>query len=208
MTIPSHSAQLPGVARAPAVAQAGAGSERWLRVTAVFAQELHYVCTSLRRLGVYAADCDDLAQEVFVLVLGHWHDYDPSRPIRPWLFAFVSRCASDWRRLARHRVQVLDDRELPAAPSWDADEMLAHAQDHALVESALEQVEIGRREVFILHDLQECPMRQIAKSLSIPLFTAYSRLRMAREEFAGAVRRMRAAPARAHARSPHANSTA
>jgi RNA polymerase sigma-70 factor (ECF subfamily) len=53
-------------------------------------------------------------------------------------------------------------------------------------------VAIERRGVFILHELEECPMKEVASLLGIPLFTAYSKLRVAREEFAAAVRRLQA----------------
>src|SRR5215472_17365750 len=82
----------------------------------VFAGEFDYVWTSLRRLGVHDRDLEDVAQEVFVHVHRRLDDYDPGRPLRPWLFAFAFRCASDWRRLARHRVEVLGEQG-EAAPT-------------------------------------------------------------------------------------------
>jgi DNA-directed RNA polymerase specialized sigma24 family protein len=41
-----------------------------------------------------------------------------------------------------------------------------------------------------MHVIDEIPMRDIARDLSIPLFTAYSRLRKARREFEKAVVRL------------------
>ena len=40
-----------------------------------------------------------------------------------------------------------------------------------------------------MHELEEVPMGQVATALSIPLFTAYSRLRKARTELEAAIRR-------------------
>ena len=62
---------------------------------------------------------------------------------------------------------------------------------------ALEHVDLERRGVFILFELDETPMKDIAEALGIPLFTAYSRLRAARAEFTTAVRRI--ASQRGHA---------
>jgi RNA polymerase sigma-70 factor, ECF subfamily len=162
------------------------------RFRAVFEREFDYVWASLQRLGVAPRDLEDVAQEVFVHVHRRLDDYDPTRPIRPWLFAFAFRCASDWRRLARHRVEVMAGGAEFEAPTPAADEILARGQERALVSRALEHVEVGRRAVLILHDLEECPMTEIAEALGIPLFTSYSRLRVAREEFTVAVRRLRA----------------
>jgi RNA polymerase sigma-70 factor (ECF subfamily) len=45
----------------------------------------------------------------------------------------------------------------------------------------------------LLHDLQECPMAEVAERLEIPVNTAYSRLRVAREELLKAAGRLRRA---------------
>ena len=43
---------------------------------------------------------------------------------------------------------------------------------------------IEQRAVFVLYEVDEIPMKEIAESLGIPANTAYSRLRLAREVFA------------------------
>jgi RNA polymerase sigma-70 factor (ECF subfamily) len=157
---------------------------------AMFDAEFDYVWTSLRRLGVQARDLEDVTHEVFIEVYARLDRYDRARPIRPWLFAFAFRFASDYRRLARHRVEVMDHPAEPVAPALGADEALVERQAHALIAQALEAIDIDRRGVFILHELDECPMAEIASSLGIPLNTAYSRLRVARDEFTAASRRL------------------
>jgi RNA polymerase sigma-70 factor (ECF subfamily) len=164
--------------------------DRHALLRVIFHRDFDYVWESLRRLGVHASDREDLAQEVFVRVYRRLDRYDPSRPIRPWLFAFVVRCASDWRRLAWRRVESLEQHPQPIGSAPRADDALSRMQDRTLVERALEHIALGRRPVFILHELEECPMKEVAELLGIPLFTAYSRLRVAREEFASAVRRL------------------
>jgi RNA polymerase sigma-70 factor (ECF subfamily) len=52
-------------------------------------------------------------------------------------------------------------------------------------------VDVDRRAVLILHDLDEVHVPEIAQALGIPLNTAYSRLRLARAEFAAAAKRIR-----------------
>jgi RNA polymerase sigma-70 factor (ECF subfamily) len=42
-----------------------------------------------------------------------------------------------------------------------------------------------------LHEIDGCAMPEIALALALPLNTAYSRLRLAREQFHAAVRRER-----------------
>lgn len=168
------------------------------RFEAIFEAELAYVWTSLRRLGVQARDLEDVAHEVFLKAYESFAQYDATRPIRPWLFAFAFRFASDYRRLARHRTDLYGDDE-PAVTTGqhgagiDAEQALAQRQREHLVARALEAVDIDRRAVFILHELDEQPMPAVAEILGIPLNTGYSRLRAAREEFTTALRRLRRA---------------
>src|SRR6185437_13908682 len=72
------------------------------RFRTLFEAELDYVFATLRRLGVAPRDLEDVTHEVFLRVHARWDEYDPARPVRPWIFAFAFRLASDYRRLARH----------------------------------------------------------------------------------------------------------
>jgi RNA polymerase sigma-70 factor (ECF subfamily) len=159
----------------------------------LFEREFSYVWLSLRRLGVHDRDLEDVAQEVFVRVYRRLDAYEPSLPLRPWLFAFAVRCASDWKRLARNRLEVLGTPTADAE-SRDprADDQLACEQDLELLLRAIEHMDIDRRAVVILYELDQVPMKEVAASLGIPLPTAYSRLRVAREELTCALGRFHA----------------
>ncbi len=50
------------------------------------------------------------------------------------------------------------------------------------LDRALETIEVGRRAVLVLHEIEEMTAPEIAKAMSLPLNTVYSRLRVAREE--------------------------
>lgn len=157
---------------------------------AVFEAELDFVLATLRQLGVAPRDLEDLGHEVFLRVYKHWHEYQPSRPLRPWLFVFAFRQASDYRRLARHRREVLGEPDQTGSAMPGADELLVDRDQRALVEAALREVDLDRRAVLLLHDMQETPMAEVAAMLDIPVATAYSRLRVGREELVKAARRL------------------
>jgi RNA polymerase sigma-70 factor (ECF subfamily) len=153
-----------------------------------FQSEFNYLCRTLRRLGVRSSDLEDVVHEVFLVLHRRWRDYDPSFPLRPWLFGIAFRVAAAHRKrvareVLRARLEVEDVRPHP--------EQAAVAEEaRATVLAALEQVPLPRRAVLVMHDLDNLAMRDIATALSIPLFTAYSRLRKARKEFEAAVRRL------------------
>ncbi len=162
------------------------------RFRELFRREAGYVLASLRRLGVHPSDAEDVTQEVMLRVFRLLGEYDPSRPLRPWIFGIAHRVASEWRRHRRRHPEdptAFEDKDLVSSQG-DAESALATRQAKAMVERALLAVEVDRRAVFILHDLDGCPVPDIARTLEIPPNTAYSRLRLAREEFRAEVARL------------------
>ena len=158
-------------------------------VLEAYQREITYVFHALRWLGARPQEVEDLAQEVFIALRRAWPHYDASRPIRPYLFGVAFRVVSMQRRKRRHEgaFPKLEIRDGGPSP----DEVLQVKQARAMVLRALEKVPLPRRVVLVMHELEEVPMTQVAAALSIPLFTAYSRLRKARTELQAAVRRIR-----------------
>jgi RNA polymerase sigma-70 factor (ECF subfamily) len=191
MTDRAAAAQYNDVARAQATAEAAEtpASEAFDRM---YREEFPYVWRSLRRLGGRPADLEDLAHDVFVVVHKRLADYDESRPLRAWLFGIAFRVASDYRRRARFRAEVATGDVEATSQAPRADDQLAAEQDRALVIEALAALDLDRRAVFVLHDIDGVAAPAIADALAIPVNTVYSRLRIARERFAAAVRRLRA----------------
>jgi RNA polymerase sigma-70 factor (ECF subfamily) len=151
-----------------------------------------YVWNTLRRLGIPESDLEDLTHDVFVQVSGRLGDYDPKRPPRPWLFGFAFRVASQYRRRAHRRHETPGDPDMARHPGPSPHERLAADDDRKLVLAALEAIDLQRRAVFILYEIDRVPMEEIAGAIGVPVNTAYSRLRIARAEFRAAVERLRA----------------
>ena len=138
----------------------------------VFSAEFAYVWATLRRLGVKDRDLEDVAQEVFLQIYNNLHVYDARRPIRPWLFAFAFRAASDYRRLARHRVEVIGQEADVSAPGPLAEEALSTIDEAKLVSDALESIDLDRRAILLAYEVDELPMKEVATALGIALNTA------------------------------------
>lgn len=162
------------------------------RFQQVFEAEFDYVARSLRRLGVRPSDVEDMTQEVFSAVHTHFDKYDPSRAIRPWLFAFAARVASNYRRLKRHQHEMLGVPIEPASANPDAETDALKKQDRELVLAALDALDFDRRQLVIMHDVDGMTVPEIAEALKIPVNTAYSRLRVARQQFVSNARRIQA----------------
>jgi len=158
----------------------------------IYEAELSYVWHTLRRLGVRDEDLEDLTHDLFVAVYRRLDDYDRTRAIRPWLFGFAYRLAADYRRLARHRREVPLGELEPVDAGPTMDQQLARAHQRKLLQLALDCLDLNRRAVFVMHDVDGCSMPDVAEVLGIQLATGYSRLRSARQLVTAAVHRLRA----------------
>jgi RNA polymerase sigma-70 factor (ECF subfamily) len=158
----------------------------------VFVRDAPFVWTSLRRLGVASADADDAVHDVFVAVYRQRSTYDPSRSLRAWLFGFAHRVAANQRRTVRRRRES-PEIDTDVASSLPLQDEIVQARDKQRdLLALLQAIPLERRAVLIAHDIDEEPMADVASALGIPTNTAYSRLRIAREELLAAGRRLRA----------------
>lgn len=146
----------------------------------MFDAEFDYVCQALRRFGVSERDIDDAAQELFILVLKRFAEYDSSKPARPWLVSFAFHVASNYRRLARHRHEVMAPDESEPFLAGSLDPSPRHEARSVLLR-ALDGLPFVKRDVFVMHDIEGLEAQEIARILGIPTNTVYSRLRHARE---------------------------
>jgi RNA polymerase sigma-70 factor (ECF subfamily) len=152
--------------------------------------ELTFVYNALRRLGIRDADLPDATQEVFATVAGVLGDYDPARPLRPWLFGIAYRVGLRYLQVAHRRREI--PSEIPEAPdsSPGAEAAIEHNEARELARRALEKLEPGRRAVLVLSHFEGLSVPDIASTLQIPVNTAYSRLHRARQEFSEAARKL------------------
>jgi RNA polymerase sigma-70 factor (ECF subfamily) len=164
----------------------GAGAEDRARAfRELYEGHVQFVWRNLRRLGVLDAELDDGTQEVFVVAHRHFDGFeDRGHGARAWLFQIVLRVASDARRRRRRHPEVPDGGTAMAQASIEAPQAEALARREALsrLDSALASIELPRRAVLVLHEIEEMTAPEIARILGVPLNTVYSRLRVARAE--------------------------
>jgi RNA polymerase sigma-70 factor, ECF subfamily len=153
-----------------------------------FQGELDYIYRTLRRLGASPSETDDLAQEIFLALRKCWTDYNPERPLRPYLFGIAFRISAAHRRKRYHEVPF-EIAEV-GDPALGPEDALQTKQARALVLAALEHIPLPRRAVLVMHDVDGVPVGDIGSVLGIPRFTVYSRLRKARRELETALRRL------------------
>jgi RNA polymerase sigma-70 factor (ECF subfamily) len=161
-----------------------------LEFRALYEAHLSFVWRSLRRLGV--EDADDRAQEVFTIVYRRLPEFeDRGVGVRAWLFQIVLRVASDARRHRRRHPEDADDGAVLDRASIEPDQpaQLARKERLALLDRALARLDLDKRAVVVLHEIEEMSAPEIANALGIPLNTVYSRLRAARAALEAALER-------------------
>lgn len=156
----------------------------------LFESEFRFVVRTLRYLGVRGNEVRDVAHDVFLHVFRHLGDYDPARPVRPWLFGFAYRIARDFRQLARHRHESGFGIAESIDPAPMADDVLIHSESVDLAMAALDALDDEERTLFVAHYLDELPVPEVATILGMPSNTAYTRLRRARMSFEVSARRL------------------
>jgi RNA polymerase sigma-70 factor (ECF subfamily) len=157
--------------------------------------EAHYdaLWRTLRYLGVPDAGVDDAAQQALCVLARRLGDITPGAEMA-FLFATAIRVASDVRRAARrNRSEPVQNIDTFLATAPGPDELIDQRRAREVLEQVLEAIPIDLRVVFVLFEIEELGLAEVAALLEIPVGTVSSRLRRARESFQAIVRRREAA---------------
>jgi RNA polymerase sigma-70 factor (ECF subfamily) len=151
-----------------------------------------FVWTSARRLGVPVDAVDDVVQEIFVVVNARVSTIEQPASLRSWIYGVVRRTVSTYHRGRRARGasewhEPFEDSAGPMQPS--PLDLAVLSDEIRLLWRLLGELGPLKREVFVLAELEEMTMPEIAEAIGVPVNTAYSRLRVAREEFNDALAR-------------------
>jgi RNA polymerase sigma-70 factor (ECF subfamily) len=157
-------------------------SDRNRRLSAAVGLHFDAVWRMVRRLGVPEADADDAAQQVFLALDKRLADVPVERE-RAFLMSVAVRIAANARRhLRRSREDAgLDDEG--ATDDASPERALEQRQLLSELDQALSGLAEEQRNIFVLYEIEGFSLPEIADSLDIPLGTATSRLRRARELF-------------------------
>lgn len=138
---------------------------------------------ALRRLGVGAADADDLTQEVFVTLHRRGIAFADERVARSWLYGVARRLASNYRRARMRRAE----RERYAPPPLPLLAPDAHVEQHEVARVIREfegRLSSTARDVFRLSEVDGMSGPDVARALGLPLNTTYSHIRRIRRRLA------------------------
>jgi RNA polymerase sigma-70 factor, ECF subfamily len=162
------------------------------RLAALLERNFRMVWRALRRLGVTPHAVDDAAQDVFI-VASRKLEHIGVREERRFLYAVALRVAANARRARAARPETAASEELDrtesSAPSAEA--LLDRKRARLLLDETLEAMPDDLRTAFVLFELEGCTAPEVADLLGIPVGTAASRLRRARDAFQTRVAELR-----------------
>lgn len=161
----------------------------------VFVNHLGYVWRLARAFGVPAEDADDVAQEVFLVVHQKLHTFQRERSLPAWLFGITRNVVLNRKRAHTRRERRLS-AILPPQPPREPEASLELRQAAAFMQEFIDGLDVDKRIVFLLADVEGFTASEIAETLEIPLGTVFSRLRAARLKLEQFTQRLRAGPVR------------
>lgn len=151
-----------------------------------------YVWRLCRRLGLPEGDADDAAQQVFLTAARRLSDVRQGSE-RAFLYGVAVNVSAKWRKTHARRRETFDASfESIEAALPSAEELLTEESERRVLDALLDTMPDDLRTVFVLHEIELQTAPQIAEVLGVPIGTATSRLRRAREDFAARLTRFRA----------------
>jgi RNA polymerase sigma-70 factor (ECF subfamily) len=177
-------------------------SLRWLGVNEVDLEDVlqEILLAVYRGLGSFDPSYSQRSGETEIPYGEEHRGVDPAQsgrpdPLKRWLFGIAWRQVSHYRDRAhrRHEIPVgLHSGQLSKRIDKDPspEQRVITTESLGLLGELLSGLKPQRRGILVLHDLLELSIADIAQELGINRNTAQNRLRLAREDFRAAVRRM------------------
>jgi RNA polymerase sigma-70 factor, ECF subfamily len=148
----------------------------------LFSTHARFVWRTLWHFGVAEADLEDQSQEVFLVAHRRWEALGAQHP-RTWLYDIARRCAAAYRRRGHrrreHSVETVPETTDTRDPSARA--------EIDLLNRVLASLDHDKRSVFLLYEVEEMSMREVAEVLQCPIQAAYARYHAARRELTRAL---------------------
>jgi RNA polymerase sigma-70 factor (ECF subfamily) len=167
---------------------------RTLDYAAIYDEHFDFVWRNVRRLGVPESSADDAVQDVFLVVHRKLAEFEGRSALRTWLFGILARVARDHRRARARYVAKTNaiaaevDHESAPSPA----DLAAKREAARVLEEMLDAIDDDKREVFVLVELEQTSVADVAIALALNVNTAHARLRAGRQQFEAAVARFRA----------------
>jgi RNA polymerase sigma-70 factor (ECF subfamily) len=173
-----------GCAQPPA-APGSAGASR--EFAAIFDEFAPYLARVVPRMGVASADVEDVMQEVFVAIHRALPNFEGRSSLKSWVYGICIRTCSNYRQRAHRRRERLAANVPEIRVTHDPEQALTARRALTRLDAVLARLSEPQRAAFVLYEIEELSIQEIAAALGCSKFTIYARLYAARRAVAGAL---------------------
>jgi RNA polymerase sigma-70 factor, ECF subfamily len=168
----------------------------------LYQAEFGFVWRTVGALGATGAVRDDVVQEVFLVVHKRLDAFEPRGSLRGWLYGIVRLVVARERRTRRRKPSHAGDHAATDLDTFEdaggrgPEELAERAEAVETLDRLLGELDDDKREVFVLAELEQMTLAEIAEAIGANPNTVASRLRAARRLFEAALARHESANGR------------
>jgi RNA polymerase sigma-70 factor (ECF subfamily) len=151
---------------------------RWQEL---FDAHWHFIVRTVARLGGPTVDAEAAAQQVLLVVWRRHERFEGRSNLRTWLYGICLNTVAEHRRRHRRRERLrslLRPFGVDSGPDAQLEARSALREVHALLDRLSEK----RRRAFVLVEMEELEVSDVAQILGIPEATVRTRVFHARQE--------------------------
>jgi RNA polymerase sigma-70 factor (ECF subfamily) len=156
---------------------------------ALMREHASFVWRVLRYHGVRESQLEDASQEVFLVVFRRLAEFEGRSSMRTWIYGICRHIAAAAQRKASERREVTTDIVPESSAPASQERELWVKQAHAQLQHALAALPEDQCAVFVLYEIEELSMDEIAEAVGATASTCYSRLYAARGKVQALLRR-------------------
>jgi RNA polymerase sigma-70 factor (ECF subfamily) len=163
----------------------------------VYDANFGFVWRAVANRGIPFAAMDDVVQEVFLVVHRKLGEFEGRSTLRTWLSGIVRRVVADHVKKRGNQAtgqEAVEDHAFESTEDPAAE--LERRSAVAVVSALLEKMTEAHREVFVLYEIEQLTVREIAELTHTNENTVQTRLKAARQTFQRGLDRHRASDAR------------
>ncbi len=135
----------------------------------------------LARSGFDRSVRDDLFQEIFLKIHRNASKYDPSYPLRPWVFTIVvNTVRTHLRRIKSDKVSLDAEVSERLSEQSSAEELQIGRETKNWIEAEIRKLPLEQREIVLLCCVKGLEQKDVAQAVNIPVNTVKTHLRRAR----------------------------
>ena len=147
----------------------------------LFEEHSPYVYSIALMMTKSSVLADDITQETFLRAFQKFHLYDPSRPLRPWLYRMTVNMVRSALRKQRW-LTLFGQIPTEEKSTRCLEELVVQTERERELWQAVQGLTDKRKEVIILHYYAGLPLQEVAAILNIRPGTCKSRLHAALQQ--------------------------